>query len=81
MPPRWRALLRECRTHVATAVANEAGVDRYTVHQVLRRAIGRCDELQLRARGARRTGMRDARTMLVKLVGLVAANRVTSIKL
>ena len=79
--PRASALLRECRSRVATAVALEAGVDRYTVHQVLRRAIGRCDELQLRARGARRTGMRDARTMLVKLVGLLAANRVTSIKL
>jgi hypothetical protein len=51
------------------------------VHQVLRRAISRCDELQLRVRGARRTGLRDARTMLVKLVGLLGANRVTSIKL
>ena len=78
---RASALLRECRTRVATAVAAEAGVDRYTVHQVLRRAIGRCDELDLHSRGSHRAGLREARGMLGRLVGLLSSNRVTSIKL
>jgi hypothetical protein len=45
-------------------------VDRYTVYQILRHAIARSNELDLRVRGSRREALRHARWMLIRLVQL-----------
>ena len=68
--PRAASLLREAKPQLVSSVSREADVDRYTVYQVLRRAIDRSTELGLHLRGSRRDALRHARWMLIRLVRL-----------
>ncbi|HEV7632344.1 MAG TPA: putative zinc-binding metallopeptidase [Steroidobacteraceae bacterium] len=68
--PRASVLLRMAKPLLVASVAREADVDRYTVYQILRHAIARSNELDLRVRGSRREALRHARWMLIRLVQL-----------
>ena len=68
--PRASVLLRAGKRQLVASAAREAGVDRYTVYQVLRQAIARAAELGLHLRGSRRDALRHARWMLIRLVRL-----------
>ena len=52
------------------AIAREAGVERYTVQQILRMVIERSEQLKLYVRGNRRDAARHARWMLLRLTRL-----------
>jgi hypothetical protein len=63
-------LLRAHRRALLATLMSSAGVDRYVAHQLLRMAIERCDRLRLTVQGERRTALRAARVMLVRLARL-----------
>ncbi len=73
--------LRECKPALVAAVVREAGVDRYTVYQVLRRAIERAAQLELHLRGSRRDALRNARWLLGRMIALYASGGSPSISL
>jgi hypothetical protein len=63
------ALLRANRTHLTVAVAKVLGLERYSVEQILRMLIERCDTLKLYVRGSRRDAIHNARWMLERVAG------------
>lgn len=63
-------LLRAHRRELVAAVARETGVELYSVYQILRLSIERCDRLALSVRGSKRETLRNARWMLTRLVRL-----------
>jgi hypothetical protein len=63
-------LLRACKPGMIAAVARETGVERYTVHQVMRMLIERAELLKLYVRGNRRAAMRHARWVLTRITRL-----------
>jgi hypothetical protein len=65
---RAATLLRACKPLLVSSVAQELGVNRYSVFQVVRMVIQRADQLGLYQRGARRAAVRSARTMLTRLM-------------
>ena len=79
--PRAATFLRESKGSLATAVARETGVDRYTVFQMLRRAIDRCEHLDLHLRGSRRDALRNARWLLRRMIALYSSTGSPSISL
>jgi hypothetical protein len=68
--PRASTLLRSVKPHLVDSVARTAGVDRYSVYQVLRRATVRAEQLKLRVRGSRRDALKKSRRMIARLVRL-----------
>jgi hypothetical protein len=68
--PRASVLLRAVKPKLVERVARTAGVDRYSVYQVLRRATLRAQQLKLRVRGSRREAMKRSHRMIAKLVRL-----------
>jgi len=68
--PRAAALLRAQKSQLVATVARALGIERYSVHQILRMLIERCDALKLYVRGDRRTARRHARWMLARLARL-----------
>lgn len=68
--PRAASFLREVKSALVASVARENGVDRYTVYQMLRRAIERSEHLDLYLRGSRRDSMRNARWLLKRMIAL-----------
>jgi hypothetical protein len=60
--------LRAARQSLVTVVQRDSAVEPYTLHQLLRIAIDRCDYLDLYLRGARRTAGPHARWLLGGLV-------------
>jgi hypothetical protein len=60
-------LLRTIKPGVMDAIAEEAGVERYTVQQIHRMVVERSETLQLHVRGSRRDALRHARWMLLRL--------------
>lgn len=79
--PRAATFLREAKPALAAAVARETGVDRYTVYQMLRRAIDRCEHLELYLRGSRRDAQRNARWLLRRMILLYSSTGSPSISL
>ncbi|MET0291865.1 MAG: putative zinc-binding metallopeptidase, partial [Steroidobacteraceae bacterium] len=67
---RASSLLRAVKPQLVDSVAKSAGVDRYSVYQVLRRATVRAEQLKLRVRGSRREALKKSRRMIAKLVRL-----------
>lgn len=68
--PRGRrasTFLRRERPRFHAAIADRVGCSEYLVHQVMRAAIRRCDELRLYVHGDVRQARRNAEWMLVKL--------------
>ena len=68
--PRASVLLRAVKPRLVDSVARTAGVDRYSVYQVLRRATLRAQQLKLHVRGSRRDALRRSRRMIARLVRL-----------
>lgn len=68
--PRASVLLRAVKPRLVDSVARTAGVDRYSVYQVLRRATLRAQQLKLHVRGSRREAMKRSRLMIARLVRL-----------
>lgn len=64
---RASTLLRALKPRLVDSVSQEAGVERYSVYQILRRLIERCDALKLHIRGTRRDASRQARRMVLRL--------------
>ena len=60
-------LLRTMKPSVMDAIAEEAGVERYTVLQIHRMVVERSENLKLHVRGSRRDALRHSRWMLLRL--------------
>ena len=67
---RAATLLRARKSQLVEAVSRELGIERYSVYQILRMLIERCDALKLYMRSDRRTALRHARWMLARLARL-----------
>ena len=65
--PRAATLLRALKPQLVETVSREAGVERYSVYQILRMLIDRCDALKLHTRGSRRDAARHARLLVLRL--------------
>lgn len=79
--PRAATFLRESKSALVAAVVREAGVDRYTVYQMLRYAVERAVDLELYLRGSRRDAQRNARWLLRRMIELYSASASPSIAL
>jgi hypothetical protein len=67
---RAAALLRAHKIPLTTAVARDLSMERYSVQQILRMLIERCETLKLYVRGGRRDAVRHSRWMLERLASL-----------
>ena len=67
---RAATLLRAEGRGLTAAVARTLGVERYSVAQILRILIERCEHMRLYLRGNRRDARRYSRWMLERLTGL-----------
>jgi Putative zinc-binding metallo-peptidase len=67
---RAAALLRSHKTTLTTAVARDLAMERYSVDQILRMLIERCETLKLFVRGSRRDAVGHSRWMLERLTSL-----------
>ena len=67
---RAATLLRANRKSLIASVSRELGLERYSVQQILRMLIERCDTLNLYVRGNRRDAVRSARWLLERLASL-----------
>jgi hypothetical protein len=66
--PRASTFLRAHRRELVESVARSSGTDRYTIYQLLRIAIHRCDELDLRLRRSERATQPHVRWLLGGMV-------------
>ena len=64
---RASSLLRSLKPRLVESVSREAGVERYSVYNIVRMLIDRCDALKLHVRGSRRDASRHARWMVLRL--------------
>ena len=64
---RAATVLRSLKPQLVESVSRELGIERYSVLQILRMLIERCDALKLHVRGSRRSAGRHARWMLLRL--------------
>ena len=62
--------LRALKPRMIGAIAREAGVERYSVQQIVRMVIERSERLKLYVRGSRRHAYRHARWMVLRLTRL-----------
>ena len=69
-PTRAASILRAHRNPLVNAVARELGMERYSVQQILRMLIERCESLKLFVRGSRRDSIHHSRWMLGRLARL-----------
>lgn len=68
--PRACAVLRAASSDLVASVARDLGMERYSVHQILRMLIERSEILKLYVRGSRRDAVRHSRWMLTQLTRL-----------
>ncbi|HTX24597.1 MAG TPA: putative zinc-binding metallopeptidase [Steroidobacteraceae bacterium] len=69
---RAATLLRSRKSALVAAAARELGMERYSVYQILRMLIERCDALKLHVRGTRRDAERHVRDILGRIARLYA---------
>jgi hypothetical protein len=69
---RAATLLRANKEQLVAAVARSLSLERYSIHQILRMLIDRCEARHLYVRGARRDALRHVRWMLERLARLYA---------
>jgi putative zinc-binding metallo-peptidase len=69
---RAATVLRASKTALVSAVSDELGLPRYSVYQILRMLIERCERLELFVRGSRRDAIRNARWILARVAGFYA---------
>jgi len=67
---RAAALLRAHKNSVIGSVARELGIERYSVYQILRMLIERCETLRLYVRGSQRDAIQHSRWMLERIARL-----------
>ncbi|MGC1459353.1 MAG: putative zinc-binding metallopeptidase [Steroidobacteraceae bacterium] len=67
---RASTLIRSMKTQLLNSVSRELKIERYSIHQLLRMIIERCDALRLHVRGNRRDAGRHVRWMLIRLARL-----------
>jgi hypothetical protein len=67
---RAATLLRANRKSLIASVSRELGLERYSVQQIVRMLIERCEALKLYVRGNRRDAVRNARWLLERLASL-----------
>jgi hypothetical protein len=67
---RAATLLRSQKIPLTASVARDLTLERYSVHQILRMLIERCETLKLYVRGSRRDAVRHSRWILERLAGL-----------
>ena len=73
--------LREAKPQLVASLARDADIDRYTVYQMIRRAIGRSEHLDLWVRGSRRDALRNARWLLRRMIALYSGTESPTISL
>jgi hypothetical protein len=78
---RASALLRALKPTLVTQVARELGIERYSVHQILRMLIERCEALRLYVRGSRRDANRHVRWAMARLARLYAQGETPQFRL
>ena len=69
---RASTLLRARKTALVAEVSHQLGLERYSVYQILRMLIERCDTLKLHVRPGRRPARRELRAMLARIARLYA---------
>jgi hypothetical protein len=69
---RAATLLRARKSELVASAARELGIERYSVYQILRMLIDRCDALTLHVAGSRRDAMRHVRWILGRVARLYA---------
>ncbi|HUK01140.1 MAG TPA: putative zinc-binding metallopeptidase [Steroidobacteraceae bacterium] len=67
---RAAALLRANKAALVAAVARELAIERYSVYQIVRMLIERCEALTLYVQGSQREAVRHARWMVTRLARL-----------
>jgi hypothetical protein len=67
---RAAAILRANKNLLVNAVARELGIERYSVYQIMRMLIERCEALKLFVQGSRRDAVHHSRWMLGRLARL-----------
>ncbi len=69
---RAATMLRAEKARLIASVRRDLGLDRYSVYQILRMLVERCEALKLYVRGNRRDALRHVRWMLVRIARLYA---------
>jgi len=69
---RAATVLRARKSALVAAVSREQGIERYSVYQILRMLIERCDALKLYVRASRRSAGSEAHSILARLAVLYA---------
>src|SRR5580692_10362331 len=69
---RASTLIRSMKTTLVNSVSRELKLERYSIYQLLRMIMERCDALKLHVRGNRRDAGRHVRWMLIRLARLYA---------
>ncbi|HUN74565.1 MAG TPA: putative zinc-binding metallopeptidase [Steroidobacteraceae bacterium] len=69
---RAATLIRLRKSELLAFASRELGIERYSVHQILRMLIERCDALKLHVRGSRRDAARHVRWILGRIARLYA---------
>jgi hypothetical protein len=69
---RAATLLRARKSDLVASVSGELGMERYSVYQIMRMMIDRCDALKLYVRGSRRDAARHVRWILGRVARLYA---------
>ncbi|HVC30526.1 MAG TPA: putative zinc-binding metallopeptidase [Steroidobacteraceae bacterium] len=78
---RAATLLRANRKSLIASVSRELGLERYSVQQIVRMLIERCETLKLFVRGNRRDAVRNARWLLERLASLYAQGETPHLRL
>lgn len=67
---RAATLLRAAKSGLVASASRQLGLERYSVYQILRMLIERCDALKLHVRGSRRDAVRNVRWILGRIARL-----------
>jgi hypothetical protein len=78
---RAATLMRLCKSELVASASRELGIERYSVYQILRMLIERCDALKLHVRGSRRDAARHVRWILGRIARLYAEGETPHLKL
>ncbi len=69
---RASTLMRSMKTQLVNSVSRELKIERYSIYQLLRMIMERCDALKLHVHGNRRDAVRHVRWVLIRLARLYA---------
>ncbi len=78
---RAASVLRARKNRLVSDVAREMGIERYSVYQILRMLIERCESLKLFVSGSRRDAIHHSRWMLERLTRLYSQGETPHLQL